>query len=84
MIIEAYEIDNAIDPKYWEAHRIYEDGSNRSYLIGEYKTFEQVLDEARDAGYVVHVYTYEWYEREQQMLQKGINDLRQEMENVLR
>lgn len=84
MIIEAYEIDNAVDPKYWEAHRRYEDGSNRSYFIGEYQTLEQLLDEARDTGYVVHVFTHEWYECVQQRLQEGINDLRQEIQNVLR
>lgn len=84
MIIEAYEIDNAVDPKYWEAHHKHEDGSNRSYFVGEYKTLDELLDDARGTGYVVHVYTHEWYECVHQRLQEGINDLRWEMEDVSR
>lgn len=82
MIIQAYEIDNAIDPKYWEVHKKYESGGEHSYFIGEYKTLDEVLDQARDSGYVVHVYTHEWYECIQQRLQEGINDLRREIEDV--
>lgn len=81
MIIEVFETRDGIGKPYWQMFTKSTEDSDPNYL-GNADSFDEILDKARDTGYILHAYTYEWWECKQQQLQELMDDLRREKKDV--